>query len=157
MKRALGIFLSFCLLIGLSGCRLLYMEPQERLTFLDGIIEDVGRAQLTEDRNLIGKRTVSSEDMYTGTYRAECSKANGRDVIFGGTSLLERKVILKGEVRTVSGKAEIKIRMNGDVIEPIINKDGSFLMELDFQSGGNYIMVLYEQFEGAIEMKTSYT
>lgn len=157
MKKSVGILLSLCLLIGLSGCQLLYMEPQERLTFLDGIIEDVGRAQLTEERNLIGKRTASSEDMYTGTYRAECINANGRDVVFGGTSLLERKVVLEGETRTVSGKAEIKIRMNGDVIEPIINQDGSFRMELDFQSGGNYIMVSYEAFEGMITMKISYT
>ena len=75
MKRAAGILLSLCLLAGLSGCQLLYMEPQERLTFLGGIIEDVGRAQLTEDQDLIGKRTASSEDMYIGTYQAECSEA----------------------------------------------------------------------------------
>jgi len=156
MKRAVGILLSLCLLAGLSGCQLLYMEPQERLTFLDGIIEDVGRAQLTEDRNLVGKRTASPEDMYTGAYQAECIEANGRDVIFGGTSLLERKVLLEGEVQTVSGKAEIRIRMNGDVIEPSVDQDGSFRMELDFQSGGNYMMVLYEEFEGMVKLKTSY-
>lgn len=157
MKKSAGVLLSLCLLIGLSGCQLLYMEPQERLTFLDGIIEDVGRAQLTEDRNLIGKRTSSSEDMYTGTYRAECIKANGCDVVFGGTSLLERKVVLEGKVQTVSGKAEIRIRMNGDVIEPIINQDGSFRMELDFQSGGNYVMVSYETFKGMVKLEISYT
>ena len=156
MKRVAGMLLTLCLLAGLSGCQLLYMEPQERLTFLDGIIEDVGRTQLTEDQNLIGKRTTSPEDMYIGTYQAECSEANGRDVIFGGTSLLERKVLLEGEVQTVSGKAEIRIRMNGDVIEPAVDQNGSFRMELDFQSGGNYITVLYEDFKGIVTLKTSY-
>lgn len=155
MKRVAGMLLTLCLLAGLSGCQLLYMEPQERLTFLDGIIEDVGRTQLTEIK-IWSKAHTSPEDMYIGTYQAECSEANGRDVIFGGTSLLERKVLLEGEVQTVSGKAEIRIRMNGDVIEPAVDQNGSFRMELDFQSGGNYITVLYEDFKGIVKLKTSY-
>ena len=46
--------------------------------------------------------------------------------------------------------------MNGDVIEPAVDQNGSFRMELDFQSGGNYITVLYEDFKGIVKLKTSY-
>lgn len=156
MKRVAAVILSLCLSACLSGCQLFHMEPQERLSFLNGIVENVGRAQLTEDRNLIGERTAYADNLYTGEYRADCRRANGQDVVFGGTSLLEQKLVLKGRIRTTSGRAEIRIHMNGDVVQPSIGEDGSFHMELDFQGGGNYIMVSYDQFEGTVEMTAAY-
>jgi len=156
MKRVAAVILSLCLSACLSGCQLFHMKPQERLNFLDGIVENVGRVQLTEDRNLIGERTAYADNLYTGEYRADCRRANGQDVVFGGTSLLERKLVLKGSIRTTSGRAEIRIRMNGNVVQPSIGDDGSFHTELDFQGGGNYIIVSYNQFEGTVEMTAAY-
>ncbi len=42
--------------------------------------------------------------------------------------------------------------MNEEVTELQINDDGSFAMELNMESGGNYIMVCYDNFKGEVEL-----
>lgn len=74
MKRTLIFLLLTTLLLGLAGCRFNYMEPEAMEQFLDGIAENIGDSQITNDENLIGERTlVNSEDSYAGEYFANSS------------------------------------------------------------------------------------
>lgn len=154
MKHTITFLLLAVLLLGLSGCRLNYMEPEE---FLDGIAEDIGDSQLTGDEDLIGTRVLTSdEDSYAGEYTVDCDHVTGRDVVFGGASIHNRELFLSGIVKAESGKATIRIRQNDEVVELEPDADGNFETTLKLDNGGNYIMVVYENFSGTLEMTCEY-
>lgn len=146
--RGVGIL---CLLLPLTACRFRYMNPGEVSGFLENLSGIVGSFQITADSNLIGERG-SGEDAYTGRYWAACEGNTGKDVIFGGASLESRKLYVSGYVNCCSGRAVVRIRMNGDVTELEPDEDGYFETELKLDSGGNYIMVRYENFIGTVEL-----
>lgn len=157
MKQMLTFLLLAGLLLCLTGCRLNYMEPEEMQEFLDGIAEDIGDSQLTEDEDLIGTRLLTSnEDSYAGEYTAERSHVTGRDVVFGGASIHNRELFLSGSIKTESGKATVRIRLNSEVTELELDSDGNFETTLKLDNGGNYIMVVYEDFSGSVEMTCEY-
>lgn len=155
MKHTLTFLLLAVLLLGLTGCRLNYMEPEE---FLDSIAEAIGDSQLTGDEDLIGTRVLTSDqDSYAGEYIADCDHVTGRDVVFGGASIHNRELFLSGIVKAELGKATIRIRLNDEVIEMEPDADGNFETTLKLDNGGNYIMVVYEDFSGTLEMTCEYT
>lgn len=157
MRHTITFLLLAVLLIGLTGCRLNYMEPEEMREFLDGVVEDIGDSQITDDEDLIGTRVLAdSGDTYTGDYTAACSDMSGRDVVFGGASIHNRELFLSGAIQTESGKATVRIRMNEEVFELEPNTDGYFETTLKLDNGGNYIMVVYEDFSGSVEMACEY-
>lgn len=157
MKHSFLVVVLLCLLLGLTGCRLNDLVPDDVHDFLDGIVENIGSCQLTEDEALIGTRTLTTEDdSYAGEYTADCDHVTGRDVVFGGTSIDTRVLRLAGRVETASGEAKLRIRMNDETMELKTDADGCFETELKFISGGNYIMVLYEDFAGTVEMTCEY-
>lgn len=157
MKHTLIFLLLAVLLLCLTGCRLNYMEPGEMQEFLDGIAEDIGDSQLTGDEDLIGTRVLTSdEDSYAGEYTADCDHVTGRDVVFGGASIHNRELFLSGIVKVESGKATIRIRLNDEVIELEPDVEGNFETTLKLDNGGNYIMVVYEDFSGTLEMTCEY-
>lgn len=154
MKHTITFLLLSVLLLGLTGCRLNSMEPEE---FLDGVAEAIGDSQLTGDEDLIGTRVLTSgEDSYAGEYTADCDHVTGRDVVFGGASIDTRVLHLSGHIETTSGEARIRIRMNDEVIKLNADEDGYFETELKCTSGGNYVMVDYEDFAGTVEMTCEY-
>ncbi len=158
MKQLFLFFLMAGLLLGLAGCRLNYMEPEEMQDFLDGVVENIGDSQITDDEDLIGTRTLAdSNDSYAGEYTAEYESVTGRDVIFGGSSIHDRELFLAGTVQAESGKATVRIRLNGEVFELEPDDAGHFETTLKLESGGNYIMVVYEDFSGSVEMVCAYT
>lgn len=157
MKQLLTHFLMAGMLLCLTGCRLNYMEPEEMQEFLDGVAENIGDSQITHDEDLIGTRVLADgADSYTGEYTAACSDMTGRDVVFGGASIYDRALFLSGTIKTESGKATVRIRMNDEVLEPYPDADGNFETTLKLESGGNYIMVVYEDFSGSVEMACEY-
>ena len=145
------------MLLGLGGCRLNYMEPEEMQDFLDGVVEDIGNSQITGDADLIGIRMLNeNSDAYTGEYTTECEAVTGRDVVFGGASIHNRDLFLSGSIDAESGKATVRIRLNEEVIELEPDADGHFETTLKLDNGGNYIMVVYEDFSGTVEMNSEY-
>ena len=157
MKQLITYLLLTGLILGLAGCRLNYMEPEEMQDFLDGVVENIGDSQITDDEDLIGTRTLAdSDDSYAGEYTAECESVTGRDVIFGGASIHNRDLFLSGHIETESGKATVRIRMNDEVVELEPDADGYFETTLKLNNGGNYIMVVYEDFSGTVEMNSEY-
>lgn len=158
MKRLFTYFLLAGLLLGLTGCRLNDMEPEEMQEFLDGVVEDIGNSQITDDENLIGTRVLEDNaDSYTGDYTAVCKDISGRDVVFGGASIHNRELFLSGNIDAESGRATIRIRLSQEVFELEPNAEGYFETTLKLGAGGNYIMVVYEDFSGTLEMTCEYT
>ena len=132
------------------------MEPETMQEFLDGIVENIGDNQITDDDDLIGARLLVDDDSYVGEYTAECSHMTGRDVVFGGASIHNRALFLSGHIDAESGKATVRIRMNSEVIELEPDADGYFETTLKLDNGGNYIMVIYEDFSGMLKMTCEY-
>ena len=151
MKHLAGVVLFACMMLCLSGCRLYYMEPSEMDAYLDGVAGKIGDSQITEDDDLIGQRDIGS-DAYCGNYVADCNNQTGRDVVFGGASTHERVLLCHGSVRADTGTAEIRIRLNDEVIILQTDEAGNYETELHLKSGGNYIMIDYSDFSGSIEM-----
>lgn len=132
------------------------MEPEAMQEFLDGVVENIGDSQITDDDDLIGARLLVDDDSYVGEYTAECSHMTGRDVVFGGASIHNRDLFLSGHIETESGNATVRIRMNSEVIELEPDNDGYFETTLKLDNGGNYIMVIYEDFSGMLKMTCEY-
>ena len=132
------------------------MEPESMQEFLDGVVENIGDNQITDDDDLIGARLLVDDDSYVGEYTAECSHMTGRDVVFGGASIHNRDLFLSGHIETESGNATVRIRMNSEVIELEPDADGYFETTLKLDNGGNYIMVIYEDFSGMLKMTCEY-
>lgn len=153
MKHILSFLLIVTLLIGQTGCSHNDMEPEEMAEFWEDVVDNIGDSQITDDENLIGKRMlVNSEDSYAGEYSVECSHVTGRDVIFGGASIHNKDLYLSGNIQTEDGTAKIRIRQNNEVTELEPDTAGNLAVTLELSSGGNYIMVVYEDFTGSIEM-----
>lgn len=153
MKHLFLFFLMAGLLLGLTGCKLRDMEPEEIQDFLDGIAANIGDSQITDDEDLTGTRVlVDSTDAYAGAYTAACDSVTGRDVVFGGASIHNRELFLSGTVQAESGSAAVRIRLNEEVLELEPDANGSFETTLKLDSGGNYIMVVYEDFSGTLEL-----
>ena len=156
MKHTTIFLLLTVLLLSLTGCRSNFMEPEAMQDFLDGVVEDIGDSQVTDDDDLIGARLLVDDDSYVGEYTAECSHMTGRDVVFGGAAIHNRDLFLSGHIETESGNATVRIRMNSEVVELEPDADGYFETTLKLNNGGNYIMVIYEDFSGMLKMTCEY-
>lgn len=137
-----------------SACGIHCSEQQKTLNRIDSIAGNIGRSQITKDDNLIGERHC--KDDYTGYYTARCDAESGRDVIFGGASIKERNLRVYGTVYTQSGTAKIRIRQTDEVKECEVDRELHFETELNLSSGGNYIMIDYDNFQGCVELHSDY-
>ena len=155
MKKLLLLLTLLLLTLGLTACDWADSTPEEMQGILDDVAGFFGRSQITDDDELIGTRKLS-DDAYTGTYTSDCAGNTGRDVIFGGGSILNKTLSIEGQIRTESGSAVIRIRMNDEIIELEPDSDGCFDTELNILSGGNYIMVNYSDFAGSVELHSKY-
>lgn len=157
MKRLVVCLLLAGMLLGLTGCGRDRMEPRKIQDFLERAAERLGNGQLTAGEDLIGTRVPAERgDTYTGAYTAVCSRMTGRDVVFGGGSLRKRTLYLSGRMETASGRAAIRIRLNEDVLLLEPDADECFATTLKLDNGGNYIMVVYEDFSGSIDLTCVY-
>lgn len=154
LKMQKFIFIGFICFFSFSitACKFNYMEPDEIHNFLEEIVSDIGSYQLTDDEDLFGTRKQGS-DFYSGIYTADCNSSTGRDVIFGGGSMEERELNCHGYIITKSGEATVRIRMNEEVIELKTDENGYFCTFLNLSSGGNYIMIDYDDFIGTVEIE----
>ena len=99
---------------------------------------------------------MSDDDYYTGSYTAECSNADGRDVIFGGASVYAKKLKVTAKVETTSGKATFRIRLGSEVEEYTADEQGNLELDLKLESGNIYIMIDYSEFTGSVSMACEY-
>jgi len=76
--------------------------------------------------------------------------------VFGGASIHSRELHVYGTVRCNSGNAVVKIRQNEEVNALSLEDNGKFETNLSCTSGGNYIMIDYEDFNGNVELHAEY-
>lgn len=157
MKKVMISIFLFALLGILGGCAEKENSNDSEGRTIEQLSEwtgKLGMTQITEDESLCGTRTLENEeDYYTGNYIAETDHVTGRDVVFGGAGIEERTIVCSGTVNIKTGSIKIRVRMNEEVVYVSPDESGHFEKEFSFASGGNYIMVDYEDFTGNIDLR----
>lgn len=155
MKKVFAIFAVAVLLLTFVEIK---RKPsaEQIVNDFDGAIHIISLTQITSDKKLIGKRSFVDKDTYIGSYFSSCISENGRDVVFGGASIKDRKINLKVKILTESGAASLRVRTGSDVKEYSVDENGIIEKTFDFNSGGNYAMIIYNNFTGTVEMTSEY-
>lgn len=156
INKIISVVIIFTVVMFLFSARCVNTSPREYVEIIDDIALKISKTQITDDENLIGEREYYFDDCYTGEYYAQCDNVTGRDVVFGGASVKERRLKLKVDSTSNSGNFKIRIRLGYEAIEYNTYEDGSFEKELEFNGGGNYIMIDYDNFSGNIKMTCEY-
>ncbi|HCK85788.1 MAG TPA: hypothetical protein DHW68_01905 [Ruminococcaceae bacterium] len=157
MKRAVSVLLMLALTVSLTACM-----SCENLRFkrVDRCFDDLRGAfkmsDVTSSAELIGRRKNRNGNWFIGSYTAQCENETGRDTVFGGASARDRRIKVKAHIKTETGSAVIRLRMNGRATKFLPDSDGNFEREFDFESGGNYIMVDFNRFTGTVWMTAEY-
>ncbi|MCI9436576.1 MAG: hypothetical protein HFH85_05305 [Lachnospiraceae bacterium] len=155
MRRVISKAVIVCMVFQLTACGFPFGNEKLLSDTLEEVAGFFGASQITGDENLIGER-LYGRDAYTGRYLADCDKVTGRDVVFGGASVESRKLYLSGYIQAYSGTAVIRIRTNWEVVELEPDEDGYFETELNLESGGNYVIVKFEDFTGTVDLTSGY-
>ena len=155
MKRLIISILCIVMVLSFAGCSGNWKD--NAVDGWDKLTNSLSKSQITKDDDLIGERTLSDDDYYTGSYTAECSNADGRDVIFGGASVYEKKLKVTAKVETTSGKATFRIRLGSEVEEHTADEEGNLELDLELESGNIYVMIDYSEFTGSVEMTCKYS
>lgn len=151
MRKWMRAVLICCMALSLTGCGYRSWNSWELLKFMDNLAGKLGASQITPDQELFGER-VCHDDAYVGSYTAQCQSGTGKDVVFGGASIETRRLQIYGRILADAGQARVRIRMNEEVVVLETDEEGCFETELRLGSGGNYIMIDYEDFSGTVEL-----
>lgn len=159
MKRnVIIVTLLFALVFFLTGCGSSYEEggKEWKDNFIEGYnswLQSFSRFSLTGDGTLKGKKD-KGVDEYTGTYSAEYESFNGKEFLFGGTSL-ERKdgsdLEVVYSIKITSGSATLYWLTSGEEYT-ISDKDGDGTYNLTLRSGDNYIILKGENYSGSLSL-----
>ena len=155
MKRLIISILCIVMVLSFAGCSGNWKD--NAVAGWDNLANSLSKSQITKDDDLIGERSLSDDDYYTGSYTAECSNADGRDVIFGGASVYEKKLKVTAKVETTSGKATFRIRLGSEVEEHTADEEGNLELDLELESGNIYILIGYSEFTGSVAMTCEYS
>ena len=155
MRNILAITAALILLISFSACGLDGNEPESISAGLDGIVGRIESFQTTPDQLLLGERS-NEDDIYAGKYTAQCRKQTGRDIVFAGGALNDKKVRIFGHILRKSGTAMVKIGEGAMVKEIEIDENGDFDAILDMTSAVNFIEISYRNFTGRVELTSEY-
>ena len=137
MKRAAAVLLTLALMLSLTACMSRgSMQLKRADRYFDDLRGAFKMSDVTNSARLIGKRENNGKDWFTGSY----------------TALIK----VKAYIKTESGSAVIRLRMNGKVLEYTPDADGRFEREFNFQNGGNYIMIDFDRFTGTVQMTAEY-
>lgn len=155
MKKVFVSIVVVVLIFSLSACSGNWKD--NAVAGWDNLTNALSKSQITKDDDLIGKRTLTGEDYYTGSYTADCENADGRDVVFGGASVYGKKLKVTAKVKTTSGTATFRIRIGAEVEEHTADEEGNLELDLELESGNIYVMIDYADFSGSVEMSCEYS
>ena len=155
MKRLFVVLLCIVMPLTFAGCSGNWTD--NAVAGWDNLTNALSRSRITKDDDLIGKRTLTGDDYYTGSYTADCENADGRDVVFGGASVYEKKLKVTAKVEETSGTATFRICIGTEVEEHTADKNGNLEMDLELESGNIYVMIDYSEFSGNVEMSCEYS
>lgn len=113
----------------------------------------VGDFSLTKDSKLKGHR-IFGKDHYVGEYKVEYKDFNGKEILFGGTTI-ERdngdSIHLKIEVLDSVGDLNIYMRLK-DKQDVIASSDGIYELEFNVKDGSNYFIIEGKNYSGKINV-----
>ena len=114
MKRAAAVLLTLALMLSLTACMSRgSMQLKRADRYFDDLRGAFKMSDVTNSAKLIGKRENNGKDWFTGSYTAQCENETGRDTVFGGASARDRRIKVKAYIKTETGSAVIRLRMNG--------------------------------------------
>lgn len=176
IRKFVSAALSILLLTGLTGCVTdlgtgIIKELEDNQ---DGIRQELGELwdafleeanewsesfathSITNDDDLIGNREKGIDD-YVGTYEADYSEFDGKEYIFGGTSLKRQDgsdLCAVYSLTIQSGEARL-YRMDGcdEIILADITQEGTY--EFTIHAGKNFIVLDGTQFTGSLTLTVS--
>ena len=156
MKHIIAILICFIVLVGTVVFQVIdVIGTQDIVSGYTNVVEFFGRSQLTSKMHLIGER-YDEQDDYTGGYKCNADNVTGKDVIYGGCTTKGKIIRLKGKINTDAGKVNISIRYGSESADISADENGFIDKKLDFDGGGNYIIVQYKDFTGNIDIRTEY-
>ena len=157
MKRAVAVLLTLALMLSLTACMSRgSMQLKRADRYFDDLRGAFKMSDVTSSAELIGRRKNRNGNWFIGSYTAHCENETGRDTVFGGASARDRRIKVKAHIKTETGSAVIRLRMDGKVLEYTPDTDGRFEREFNFQNGGNYIMIDFDRFTGTVQMTAEY-
>ena len=176
MRKIVSAALSILLLTGLTGCVTdlgagiikelednqegIHQELGELwdafLEEANGWSESAATFSITDDPDLVGNRE-KGVDNYVGTYEADYSEFDGKEYIFGGTSLKRQDgsdLCAVYSLTIQSGEARL-YHMDGcdEIILADISKEGTY--EFTIHAGKNFIVLDGTQFTGSLTLTVS--
>lgn len=151
MKRKLIFILSILIILHtLTAC-----SKDQILDSYDKVVDNAGELALTKESSLVGDKEKGKDD-YTGEYAAQYEDFTGKEYIFGGTSLEERKTGTELEVKVnfkiEKGSAKLIFVSGPNVPQVIIEKDGEWSGTVKLSKGSNYFYIEAENFSGTINL-----
>ena len=118
--------------------------------------ESAATFSITDDPDLVGNRE-KGVDNYVGTYEADYSEFDGKEYIFGGTSLKRQDgsdLCAVYSLTIQSGEARL-YHMDGcdEIILADITQEGTY--EFTIHAGKNFIVLDGTQFTGSLTLTVS--
>ena len=158
MRRLISllIFLPLiCFVLLFSSIAFNVVSTQDLVNVFSDVVEIAGKQTLSSNSKLIGERYDKKDD-YTGGYKCNADNQSGEDIVYGGCTIDNISVRLKGKVETQAGNVKFRIKMGFD--EKLIEADeNGFIDEsINFTGGSSYIIVEYESFTGSVDITTEY-
>lgn len=175
-RKLISAAVSILLLVSLAGCGIdleeglirEYEDHKEKIheelgelwdSFLEEIndwTEPFATHSITKDRDLIGKRERGADD-YVGTYEASYMQFDGKEYIFGGTSLKRKgggDLCVTYSLTVQSGEAML-YWMDGDNKIAIAEASDKGIYEFTIHAGKNFIVLEGDMFTGTLALNVS--
>lgn len=132
---------------------------------LNGWLKTISKYGITQEKDLEGKRKLGRDD-YVGSYQAEYTRFNGKEYLFGGTSMeRENGAALKVtySLKIQSGTAALYWMSSADEhiilgekeIHMIAEATSDDVYEITLNAGDNYIVVEGDNFTGSLSVKVT--
>lgn len=130
---------------------------------LNDWLESISKYNITKDKNLKGERKLGV-DNYVGSYEAEYIQFNGKEYIFGGTSMeRENGNTLKVTYTFGIESGTAKLYWLGSTEDHIISGDkeehiivevaANDVYEFTISAGDNFIVLKGDDFTGSLSLK----
>ena len=154
-KNSIIFLIVFALILCITGCNKEVKNLKVNiLKGFNNVIESFSQHALTKDSDLQGER-ITDEDSYTGTYKASYNHYNGKEYLFGGTSLQRDdgnnlKITYSLNISSGSGTLYWQEKDEKHIISDISSKN---IYEFILSSGDNYIVFEGDDFTGNINIK----
>ena len=147
MKKTTLIFLIVASFV-LSGC-----SKDDIIGHYNNVVETIGSISLTKKMFLKGTKEEGIDD-YTGSYVANYDGFNGKEYLFGGTTLMRdagNQITVNYEITINNGKAELYWVIGNDKYL-ITSETSKGKEEYTIPSGGNYIVIKGKDFSGTLKI-----